>query len=250
MNEPLVLSILAAGFTVAFFHTAIPTHWLPFALTGRAQGWSHGKTLTITGFAALGHTAFTTLLGVLVALLGMTVDRWTGQIFPWIAGGILFLIGAFFLARQAMGNGGVHFLHRHHSNGHSHDHHHAHDHTHHHQEHHEHAVPFIAEEHDVIAPVARVSDRAAIVSLLALLTFSPCEGFLPIYVSAVRLGWTGFALSSLVLALATTAGMILFTALTLSGLNRIRLEAVEKYESGILGLVLCVLAVVIVIAEG
>ena len=71
MNQPLLLSILAAGFTVAFFHTAIPTHWLPFALTGRAQGWSRTKTLTITGFAALGHTGFTTFLGVLVALLGM-----------------------------------------------------------------------------------------------------------------------------------------------------------------------------------
>ncbi|HEY5339194.1 MAG TPA: hypothetical protein VIJ85_13385 [Rhizomicrobium sp.] len=87
-------------------------------------------------------------------------------------------------------------------------------------------------------------------SLLALLTFSPCEGFLPIYVSAVRLGWAGFALSSVVLAFATTAGMLTFTALTLSGLNRIRVEAVEKYESGILGLVLCVLAIVIVFAEG
>ena len=95
MNQPLLFSILAAGFTVAFFHTAIPTHWLPFALTGRAQGWSRTKTLTITGFAALGHTAFTTFLGVLVALLGMTVDRWTGQVFPWIAGRVAVRGGAF-----------------------------------------------------------------------------------------------------------------------------------------------------------
>ncbi|HWD48857.1 MAG TPA: hypothetical protein VG309_02965 [Rhizomicrobium sp.] len=250
MNEPLIFSILTAGFTVAFFHTAIPTHWLPFALTGRAQGWSHGKTLTITGFAALGHTAFTTFLGVLVALAGMTVDRWTGHIFPWIAGGVLFAVGLFFLVRQFLGHGHAHFLHRHdhpHDHGHVHDHHH-HDHDDHDHDH-EHAVPLLAEEHGP-THVHRTTDRAAIMGLLALLTFSPCEGFLPIYVSAVRLGWRGFVLSSLVLAIATTAGMILFTALTLSGLNRVRLEAVEKYESGILGLVLCVLAVVIVFVEG
>jgi ABC-type nickel/cobalt efflux system permease component RcnA len=240
MNQPLLLSILAAGFTVAFFHTAIPTHWLPFALTGRAQGWSHTKTLTITGLAALGHTGFTTLLGVLVALLGMTVDYWTGQVFPWIAGGLLFAVGLFFLIRQMTGHGHAHFLHRH---DHPHDHGHVHDeHAHHH-----HGV--IAEDHDVDVHVHRTTDRAAIVSLLALLTFSPCEGFLPIYVSAVRLGWSGFLLSSIVLAIATTAGMLIFTAITLSGLHRINLKAIERYESGILGAVLCVLAFVIVFVE-
>jgi ABC-type nickel/cobalt efflux system permease component RcnA len=248
MNEPLAFSILAAGFTVAFFHTAIPTHWLPFALTGRAQGWSLGKTLTITGFAALGHTGFTTLLGVLVALAGMTVDRWTGQIFPWIAGGILFAIGLFFLVRQATGHGHAHFLHRHdlpHDHGNGHDHH---DDDHHNGHHH--AEDLLVESDKVTVPTHKVSDRAAIVSLLALLTFSPCEGFLPIYVSAVRLGWRGFLLSSAVLAIATTAGMLIFTGLTISGLHRINLKAIERYESGILGLVLCVLAIVIVFAEG
>src|SRR5690242_13609640 len=231
MSEPLLLSILAAGFTVAFFHTAIPTHWLPFALTGRAQGWSHGKTLTVTGFAALGHTGFTTLLGVIVAFLGMTVDRWTGQIFPWIAGGVLFAIGVFFLIRQATGHGHAHFLHRH---DHPHDHGHVHDHDHGHHHHH-HAEELIVESDTVDIPTRKVSDRAAIVSLLTLLTFSPCEGFLPIYVSAVRLGWMGFLLSSLVLAAATTIGMMIFTGITLSGLHRVNLKAVEKYESAILG---------------
>ena len=248
MNQPLLFSILAAGFTVAFFHTAIPTHWLPFALTGRAQGWSRTKTLTITGFAALGHTGFTTFLGVLVALLGMTVDRWTGEIFPWIAGGVLFAVGLFFLIRQATGHGHAHFLHRHdhpHDHGHVHDHHHDHEHGHHHH----HAEELIVESDAVATPVHKVSDRAAIVSLLALLTFSPCEGFLPIYVSAVRLGWSGFLLSSLVLAIATTAGMMIFTAITLSGLHRINLKAIERYESGILGAVLCILAFVIVFVE-
>src|SRR6202000_433407 len=124
-----------------------------------------------------------------------------------------------------------------------HDHGHVHDHHHHGEE-------LLVEDDAADLPTHKVSDRAAIVSLLALLRFSPCAGFLPIYVSAVRLGWQGFLFSSLVLALATTAGMMIFTALTMSGLHLINLKAVEKYESGILGLVLCVLAVVIVFAEG
>lgn len=247
MNAPLAFSIIAAGFTVAFFHTAIPTHWLPFALTGRAQGWSRTKTLTVTGFAALGHTGFTTLLGVLVAFLGMAVDYWTGHVFPWIAGGLLFAVGVFFLIRQATGHGHAHFLHRHdhpHDHGHVHDHHHDHGHHHHHR-----GEELLVEPDDVNIPLHKVSDRAAIMSLLALLTFSPCEGFLPIYVSAVRLGWQGFLLSSIVLAIATTAGMLTFTSITMSGLHRINLKAVEKYESAILGAVLCLLAFVIVFVE-
>ena len=79
---------------------------------------------------------------------------------------------------------------------------------------------------------------------------SPCEGFLPIYVSAVRLGWAGFALSSVVLAVATMTGMLVFTALTLAGLKRVRLRRIEQFESGILGAVLCLLALVIVFVEG
>jgi hypothetical protein len=120
----------------------------------------------------------------------------------------------------------------------------------HHHDHHHHHDGLVTEGHDVNVHVHKTTDRAAIVSLLALLTFSPCEGFLPIYVSAVRLGWQGFLLSSLVLAVATTAGMMIFTALTMSGLNRINLKTIERYESGILGAVLCVLAFVIVFAEG
>ena len=45
MTGTLFLSIVALGFGVAFLHAAIPTHWLPFALTARGQGWSLGKTL-------------------------------------------------------------------------------------------------------------------------------------------------------------------------------------------------------------
>ena len=49
---------------------------------------------------------------------------------------------------------------------------------------------------------------AAILSLLAFLTFSPCEGFLLFYVSGIRWGWSGFVLLTAVLSIGTVAGMI------------------------------------------
>ncbi|HEY1710610.1 MAG TPA: hypothetical protein VGG10_20240 [Rhizomicrobium sp.] len=243
MNISLLLSIVAGGFAVAFFHAAIPTHWLPFVLTARVQGWNTGKTLGVTAIAGGGHVLFTTLLGVLIVGLGIEVSRWTGQVFPWIAGGVLFAFGLFFLIRQAMGaRGHAHlFAHSHHDHDHPHDHSDGHPHV--------HGVAGITETHTFTPPRAKVSDRTAILSLLALLTFSPCEGFLPVYVSAIRYGWSGFALSSLVLALATLTGMMLFTSLTLAGIDRLNLRIIERYESAILGTVLCLLGVLIVLVE-
>ena len=94
-----------------------------------------------------------------------------------------------------------------------------------------------------------MSDRVAITSLLALLTFSPCEAFLPIYVSGIRYGWMGFALLTAILSIATVAGMIVFTWLTLSGMKRISLRQLERYELGLMGALLCLVGILIILFE-
>ena len=74
MNNSVLTTIAITGFGIAFFHAAIPTHWLPFVLTARAQRWSKLKTIVITAFAATGHATFTATLGLLVALLGVALS--------------------------------------------------------------------------------------------------------------------------------------------------------------------------------
>ncbi len=260
MNQEIFLSIMATGFVVAFFHAAIPTHWLPFVLTARAHGWSKTKTLAVTAIAGAGHAVFTAILGVLVVWLGINVDRWTGSVFPWIAGGLLIAFGFFYLIKQARGGGHDHRhtppgAHAHHENNdrahdhpHSHKHAHAHTHANNYPPEHDRARPD-QDAARTAAPTTRVSDRAAILGLLALLTFSPCEGFLPVYLSGIRNGWTGFVLLSFVLAAATLAGMMLFTTLTMFGLDRFKLQALEKYESAILSVLLCGLGAAIIVLE-
>lgn len=324
MNEAVLLSIMATGFVVAFAHAAIPTHWLPFVLAGRGQRWSRGKTLAVVALCGLGHVLFTTLLGVLVVWLGLETSKWTGEVFPWIAGGALIAFGLYYLLRQArgQGHGHSHFGPGGHSHGaHSHgDHGHgtpAHSHTgdvqridtghgvlqleifedgvpprfrlramtdrlpraqaleletirssgarqsftfaargdylesveaipephefiarvtlSHGDHGHDHEVSFTEHTHTPEAEAAGKSDRAIILSLFTLLTFSPCEGFLPVYLSGIAYGWAGFALLSATLAVATIAGMVVFTWLTLAGMERLRLGFLEHYESGILG---------------
>lgn len=247
MTESLLLPIGATGFSVAFFHAAIPTHWLPFVVAARAQRWPTAKALAVTGLAGGGHIALTAVLGVLIVWLGIELSARYASAFPWIAGGAVAAFGVYHLIRQARGGGHWHHGHSYglsRSQGHSHGHDHSHGYGHAH-DHHE------AYGSDTGSPagVTPVSDLAAISSLLALLTFSPCEGFLPVYLSGAQFGWAGFALLTAILALATLGGMIAFTWLMLKGLARLRLSALERYESGILGGLLVLLGAIIVVFE-
>lgn len=222
MNDSVLTTIAITGFGIAFFHAAIPTHWLPFVLTARAQKWSRPKTLGITALAGSGHVLFTATLGLIVAWVGIALSARIGIWFPRIAGGALLLFGLFYVYRQMTGHTHTHL---HLLGGHEHEH-----------------------EHELL-PARAPSDFAAIASLLALLTFSPCEAFIPVYVSGVRYGWRGFALLTVILSVATVAGMLGFTFLALTGIEQIKLRSFEKYESGVMGVLLCVVGVLIILFE-
>ncbi len=239
MNEAVFTTIAFTGFTVAFFHAAIPTHWLPFVLTARAQRWNHPKALAITALAGSGHVFFTAVLGLLLTLFGFALHERIGNWFPLIAGGALLLFGLFYLYRQMIGkvhghsraigeNPQVHAAHHSSDDDHAKASHPASMHT---------------------AEPRPVSDRIAITSLFALLTFSPCESFVPFYVYGIRYGWMGFALLTAILSVATVAGMVVFTWLTLAGMRRINLGLLEKYELGLMGVLLGTVGVLIILFE-
>lgn len=234
MKDSVLTTIAITGFGVAFFHAAMPTHWLPFVLASRAQRWSHAKTLGITALAGSGHVLVTAALGLLIAWFGITLSEQLGAWFPRIAGAVLLLLGLFYLYRQLSGRGHAH---HHLFCGHAHSHGGELEHE------HDHASPPLS------ARAPAPSDRVAITSLLSLLTFSPCEAFLPVYASGVRYGWTGFALLTAILSLGTVAGMIIFTSLTLVGVRQIKLTLLEKYESGLIGALLCLIGLLIILFE-
>jgi hypothetical protein len=231
MNEAVLTTIAITGFGVAFFHAAIPTHWLPFVLTARAQHWSNARTLFITALAGGGHVLFTALLGLFIAWFGIVLNAKIGAWFVLIAGAALIALGLFYILRQIITKGHPH---THLVGGHPHAHENEHDYE---------------QKHETKQRTARVSDRMAVTSLLALLTFSPCEAFLPIYASGVRYGWAGFALLTVILSLGCLTGMVIFTALTLAGVRRIKLGLLEKYESGLMGVLLGVIGVLIILFE-
>src|SRR3954467_420660 len=99
MNEAVLTTIAITGFGVAFFHAAIPTHWLPFVLTARAQHWTNARTLFITALAGGGHVLFTALLGLFIAWFGIVLNEKIGDWFPRIAGAALIALGLFYVLR-------------------------------------------------------------------------------------------------------------------------------------------------------
>jgi len=195
-------SIITAGFVVAFLHAATPTHWLPFVLVGRAQGWSRGRTLSVTAVAGLGHSLFTALLGLMVTGVGLAIEPQLGKLFPRVVGCALVLLGVFYLIRHSLG------------------------------------PPRAPAEAGVERRYS--SDAAAVWGLVALLTFMPSEAVLPIYLTSIDAGWTGFAVLSAVLTFATTAGMLLFTVVFMAGASRLKLGRLERYELLLVGATLCV----------
>ena len=144
MTSTLFVPILATGFAVAFLHTVIPTHWLPFALVGRAQGWSRTKTLLVAAFAALGHVFTTLVLGALLTGMGLWIEHRFGRLTLWI-GVVLIGVGLYHLVRYIrLRRGGV-------------------------------AAEEARAEHKVRRVYA--SDVAAIVALFSIVALSPGETF-------------------------------------------------------------------------
>jgi cadmium resistance protein CadD (predicted permease) len=209
VNLTLIAALAATGFAVAFFHAALPTHWLPFVLVGRAQGWRPAKVLAVTGLAGAGHVLFTAALGLALTSAGLALAPRLGQLFPKAVGVLLVGLGLFYLARQVLRHG------------------------------HSHADPS--------RKLGARSEAAAIVGLVMILTFSPCEAFLPVYLANVSYGWAGFLLLSLVLVVGTGLSMLMFTGLCLAGADRFRLERLQRYESALIGAALCLLGVFVVL---
>ncbi|MSU73314.1 MAG: hypothetical protein EXS43_13415 [Opitutus sp.] len=238
MQSTVLTTVAVTGFTVAFLHAAIPTHWLPFVLVARARGWGHTKAIAVLALAGLGHVGLMGVIGLAIAWLGFQLDERIGRFFPWIAGGLLLAFATYYFYRQWSGRG---ICHHNPPGGHHHaDEHcgeaHANSHWH-------------AELEDSPLVSRSTGDWTAVAGLFVMLTLSPCEGFLPIYLSGVQFGWRGFVLLSVILAVATFVAMTLFTWLALIGFEKFRLNRFERYESGMLATLFGILGVLVIVLE-
>lgn len=205
-DPSILLSLLGGGFVAAFLHAALPTHWLPFTLVGRAQGWRPARILAAVTTAGLAHIVSTAVVGALIVAAGLALDHWIEGLLPHLAAVLLFLFGAFYLTRAMLRR----------------------------------AAPA-----DAPAPPAAVSDRAAFLGLVFMMAVSPGEVLLPIYLSTAPQGLVALALLTLMFALGTVAGMAVFTALASAGASLLGLERWARYEGAVLGAALILLGLIV-----
>ncbi|HRD27616.1 MAG TPA: hypothetical protein PLO65_04880 [Caulobacter sp.] len=212
MISPFFLSFAAAGFGVALVHVAIPTHWLPFVLVGRAQGWRLPRVLGAASAAAVGHILTTSVAGVLILMAGRFVEQWLQGVLHYAAAALLFGFGLFYLARALQRR-----------------------------------VALAGMTDQTLAPPARVGDRAAWWGVVGALALSPGEVLLSFYLTGDTHGWPGLALLSAMFLIGTLAGMVALISVTWAGMAHFRMDRLARYESAILGAVLVTLGVAVVV---
>lgn len=203
MSSAFLLTLTATGFSVAALHAAIPTHWLPFVMIARGRGWSRRRTLGAVALAGGGHILATTVLGVALARFGWEINERHDAAFHWVVAALLVGLGAWLAFRAPHGHGCAHCEGR--------------------------------------RLIPEPTDRAALWGLFLTLTLSPCELFLPVYLTAAPYGWPGIAWLSAVLAVATLCGMLTLTWLTLHGAARVRW--LDRVDGRILGGLLVALGI-------
>ena len=210
LEQPILLSLLGTGFATAFLHAALPTHWLPFALVGRAQRWSLPRLLGAVGTAGLAHIATTAVVGGLIVVAGLALDQWISGLLPWVSAGLLFLFGVFYLTRATLRR------------------------------------PRTAGGPEFDLPEPTVTHAAAFWGLVAMMAVSPGEVLLPIYLSQAKEGLLVLGALTLAFAAGTVAGMSVFTLLARAGWSVLRLERWARYEGAVLGIALIVIGLLVV----
>ena len=209
LQPTILFSLLGGAFVTAFLHAALPTHWLPFVLVGRAQRWSLGRVLGAVAAAGFAHIVTTAAVGGLIVVAGLALEQWMSGLLPHLAAVLLFLFGAFYLARAALLK----------------------------------AQPAGGPALD--APEPRVSDAAAFWGLVAMMAVSPGEVLLPLYLAQATEGLLPLILMTAAFLVGTVLGMAVFTVLANAGYSALRLERWARYESMVLGVALIAIGLLV-----
>jgi hypothetical protein len=213
LEQDVLLSLLGGGFAAAFLHAALPTHWLPFVLVGRAQRWTLARVLGAVAAAGAAHIASTAVVGSLIIAAGLALEQWVSGFLPHLSAILLFLFGAFYLVKSALRR------------------------------------PVMAGGPALELAEPTVGHGAAFWGLVAMLAVSPGEVLLPIYMSSAQEGLAALALLTAAFLAGTVLGLGLYPALARAGGSVLRLERWARYEGAVLGFALIGLGLLVALHQ-
>lgn len=236
MAGTAVLLFLSSCST-AIIHALIPDHWLPFALMGRAQGWSERRTLTLVGLTGVVHVAVSILVGVVIVLFGSEQARRLAE----RLGAPLEALGGWLLVAFGLAYGSWAHLRERRA----------------HADHHDRAPAGAAgdagADHALHAHGHLLShwSRGALTGgmLVAIIGISPCVLFQPILFAAAAEGAGAAAAAAAGFAACTVGTMIAITAVALRGMRRLSLGFFTRYGDLLSGLIIAALGVAVIMGE-
>lgn len=212
---PVPVYLLAATVAVSAVHAALPSHWLPFVLVGRARRWPARRVLGAAALAALLHVGSTVLLGVAAAAGAHAAFERLGALAERGAGVVLVAAGLWLATRR------------------------EHEHVH-------------AECPDDPAAGAAPggSDRAVLAGLVGMLMISPCEAVVPLFFVAGGHPLAAVTVVAGVFAVSTLALNLLLVGLAWTGLARVHFHSFERREGLVNGLLLIGLGTAVLVGVG
>jgi nickel/cobalt exporter len=229
-------ALLLGTLSIAALHALIPSHWLAFAVVGRAQRWSMRRTLRVTALAGAGHILMTMALGLLIATVGKALWRAIPPQAEHAATAIVLIaLGLYFIVPSLRGHGGCHHHHEH-------DYHLA-----------DSEAPAAGRPEATPSPGSRRvlgATRTVMGTLIMGMTLSPCLDLLSLYVAASTRSWSLIFTVCLLMAGVTLSLMVGLVWLTLRGLQRLSLRWLEQNEGFAVGGVLIALGLLLFLWQG
>jgi nickel/cobalt exporter len=219
--EIILLSLSAAA--IAFVHTVLgPDHYLPFVAMAKARGWGMQKTLRVTAVCGVGHLTGSVVLGILGITLGIQISslEWLEGVRANLAAWLLIGFGLVYTVwglRQAYRN-------RPHTHWHSHGGA-VHEHLHSHHEEHLHV-------HE------KKSNQKSLTPWVIFIIFvlGPCEPLIPLLMyPAARENLVGVLAVTGIFGVVTVLTMTFLVALSLRGLESVKMKRLERYYHAIAG---------------
>lgn len=230
--EITVLTLSAAA--IAFMHTILgPDHYLPFIAMAKARGWSTGKSLRVTLLCGIGHLLGSIILGIVGITVGVQIAslEWLegirGNLAAWLLIGFGVAYTAWGIRRAIRSRPHTHW-HSHDGVTHSHVHTHQKDHAHLHESH-----------------TGKKSLTPWVIFIIFVL--GPCEPLIPLLMyPAARESLAGVLAVTAVFGTVTVLTMLVTVAVTLKGLEKIRIRSMERYAHALAGstILACGLAIV------
>lgn len=204
----MLWNLLIGSILLGSVHAAIPNHWLPVVLIGRAEGWSERETLGVVALSSFFHTLSTVVLGIVIGAIGMKVSEQLEAQTRLIASMLLVFMGLIYFAMHDANAGSPDHPHEHVPKG-----------------------------------LAGRSKTTIITTLSVAMLFSPCLEIETFFFTAGTLGWTAITTLAIAYTVVTIACMVGLTAFSYRELARVHWHWLDHNEKRLTGGILIALGI-------